>query len=96
MWSREFLIWASQISLSGGNGEELFGLAKLELESENDSNQSRSYLNSLNGLIRDTESISKVKNITVDTLKNNLADLNIINQTGTQGLAHAIFDNCLN
>jgi hypothetical protein len=96
MWSREFLIWASQISLSGGNGEELFGLAKLELESENDSNQSRSYLNSLNGLIRDTEPISKVKNITVDTLKNNLADLNIINQTGTQGLAHAIFDNCLN
>ena len=94
MWSLEFLIWASQISLSGGNGEELFGLSKLNLKSEINSNESRKYLNSLDGLIRDMVLPSKVNHFTIDALKNNLADLNIINKVGTQGLAHAIFDNC--
>lgn len=92
-WAKAFLTWVKQLGkgTSTSQAEQLFKLKRLgEIQDK------RGYEDSLAELIIDGPiSPVDVRRDCIDRVKNQLADRMRYSETGTFGLSHALFENCM-
>lgn len=86
-WANALLVWAKQISKSHDGGDRLFNLNKA-----NQSSGDRPYREKLSEIVIDQTINSELeRQDCIDTIKNELADLEDIKTYGVVGLVHTLF-----